>query len=63
MPSHWDEDVQEYEVEEYKHETDKAWLLVIDGEEYWLAKSQCDYDEEEMVVEIPDWLAEEKGLL
>jgi len=63
MPSHWDTDVQEYDVEELITETDKAWLLSVDGEELWLPKSQCEFDEDEMVVDIPDWLAEEKGLL
>jgi hypothetical protein len=52
------------------HETDAA-ILVRDGlaGEFWLPKSQIEYDdeyplspEEEIDVEIPDWLAIEKGL-
>ena len=49
-----------------KTETEKAVLVEIDGEDYWLPKSQIkgsvtqandDYE-----CEIPLWLAEKKGL-
>lgn len=46
------------------HETENAWLVRIDKTEVWLPKSQCeDFDEEEGTVEVPEWLATEKGLL
>ena len=44
-------------------ETDLAYLFVIDGEEFWIPKSQIEYlDTEEQEFDIPRWLAEEKGL-
>lgn len=50
---------------EIVQETEDAILLVVDGDEYWLPKSQIAYDGERgdvVVVSIPDWLASEKGL-
>lgn len=50
---------------ELVQETEDAILLVIDGDEYWLPKSQIDYDGERgdvVTVSVPDWLASEKGL-
>lgn len=49
------------EVEELVHETDAAWLFLIDGEEVWLPKSQCDYDGGTSV-DVPLWLLEKKGI-
>lgn len=49
-------------------ETDDAILVEVDGEEHWLPKSQIDYTEgvlfpgEEIDVESPEWLAEQRGL-
>ncbi len=48
-------------------ETDAA-ILVSDGDrEVWLPKSQIEYSgdpgDESVCVEIPEWLAEEKGLI
>jgi hypothetical protein len=62
------------ETEEFtgtvKKETTDAWLLVIDGDDYWIPKSQLqdgtspDIEEgSEATVVIPQWLAEKKGLL
>ena len=50
-----------------KHETDKAWL-VTDSEfrELWLPKSVCSrvaIDGKLVALWVPDWLAEEKGLV
>ncbi len=51
-----------------KKTTPKALLVEIDGEEYWLPKSQLgkatDVENEGDIgtIEIPKWLAEEKGL-
>ena len=54
---------------EYRHETDLA-VLVDDGDDqYWLPKSQVQYDDGEyekgdiMTVYIPFWLAEDEGLI
>jgi hypothetical protein len=48
-------------------ETDAAIKIRVDGDSYWLPKSQIDYTEdctvgEEIDIELPEWLAEEKGL-
>lgn len=56
-------------VDLIKHETDKAFLCIIDGEEFWLPFSQiadaADYNKGDTNVEIAikEWLAEAKGLL
>lgn len=54
-----------------KAETDKAFLLEIDGEEEWIPKSQIEswkmkeskWGKKSGTCEIPEWLAEEKGLI
>lgn len=47
-------------------ETEDAILVDCDGEEVWLPKSQIEYDgergDEAVDIELPEWLAEEKGL-
>lgn len=55
-------------VEEIKAETQKAFLCVIDGEEYWIPFSQIadaeDFSEGDTDVElaISEWIATEKGI-
>lgn len=57
------------DVELIKKETPKTFLVVIDGEEYWLPKSQItdweDYEEgdKNCSMSITEFIAEEKGLL
>lgn len=51
-----------FDVDELVRETDRAWLLRIDGDEVWIAKSIGELDERSSEVTIPEWLAEEKGL-
>lgn len=51
-----------FDFEELIHETDLAYLVEIEGDEYWLPKSQCDIDEDDQTIEMPNWLAREKGL-
>jgi DNA-directed RNA polymerase subunit E'/Rpb7 len=51
-----------------KHETPYAILVEIDNEDVWLPKSQIEYDEnaevdDDIEVIIPEWLADEKGLI
>lgn len=51
-------------------ETEKAMLVVIEGQEYWLPKSQIDDDSEvydagkhaEGILVISQWIAEQKGI-
>lgn len=56
------------EVERIVRETDLAFLCLIDGEEYWLPKSQVsdpdDYEEgdENCEMSISEFIAHEKGL-
>lgn len=54
------------------HETEKAFLLDVGTEEnIWVPKSQCEIDVEEddrlpgtaVIVTLPEWLAEKKGLI
>jgi hypothetical protein len=51
------------------HETAKALLCVIDGQEVWIPKSQIDEEESEVqevgdegILVIPTWLADRNGL-
>jgi hypothetical protein len=56
------------DVDKIVRATDKALLLRIDGEEYWIPLSQIagpdDYDEgdEDCTVSVTEWIAREKGL-
>jgi hypothetical protein len=55
------------DVDEVKRETDKAFLVVIDGDEHWLPKSQIsdpgDYSEgdENVSMSVTEFIAREKG--
>ncbi len=61
------QDEFEVTVEFVKSETAKAYLLVVDGCEYWVAKSQLiddqglDPGDEDVSIVVPMWLAEENG--
>lgn len=47
-----------------KHQTEKAYLFDGGGDEaVWLPKSQCEWDEEEKTMTMPEWLAKDKGLI
>jgi len=56
---------------EFKYKTDNAILVSDDENQYWLPLSQieCEYEvedlkrNEELLISIPVWLAEEKGLI
>ena len=57
------------EVERIKRETEKAFLCEIDGDDFWLPKSQIEdngaaYNEgdENVGMSITDFIAHEKGL-
>jgi hypothetical protein len=54
----------------FQHETERALLVTLHGEEVWLPKSQIKYADacawehgDEIEVLVPDWLARTKGLL
>ncbi len=56
-------DIIEIDVE-VLHSTDKAWMLNdADNEEVWLPKSMCEYDDTDKTMQLPEWLAFEKGLI
>ena len=54
-----EEDV-DIDIDELKTETDKAYLVIIEGDEYWMPKSQCELVGD--TITIPRWLAEKNGL-
>jgi len=59
--------MHEFEVE-FKHETDLAVLVVYQGDEIWLPKSQIEglipaEEGDEIKISIPEWIAEEKEML
>jgi hypothetical protein len=57
-------DMVTLEFDDLKAETDKAYLVEIDGDEYWIPKSQVeDIHEGAMVIEMTEWIALEKGLI
>jgi hypothetical protein len=50
--------------DEIQRETDVAWLLLLDsesGETEWFPKSKCEITEAN-IVQVPQWLAEKKGV-
>lgn len=63
------EDEMESFIFEFVTETDGAILVEDDTGKYWLPKSQIDYNGgeyekgDEIAIDIPEWLAEEKGLI
>ena len=45
-------------------ETEKAWLLDIDGQEIWFPKSICKFDgQKNDCIIMPYWLAEQKEII
>jgi len=51
-------------VDDLIHETDAAWLFDVAGSEVWLPKSNCEYTPGRIkTVEVPEWLAIDKGLV
>lgn len=59
----WDDDeLSWFDVDEVVKETPHAYLLLIENEELWLPKSQVKFDEDDGLVGLPGWLAEDKGL-
>jgi hypothetical protein len=48
--------------DEIEFETESGWLLSFDDNNVWLPKSQCEIDIGRGRVEVPAWLAREKGL-
>lgn len=55
-------DKKPYDVEELIRTSEKAWFISVDGETIWVPKSQCDFDQDDMIIMIPNWLAKDKGI-
>jgi hypothetical protein len=53
----------EIEYDDIEHETDRAIMFNIDNRLVWLPKSEITFDRDEMTIELPEWLATEKGLV
>lgn len=53
----------EINYDDIEHETDQAVMFNIDNLLVWLPKSQITYDQDELTIELPVWLASEKGLI
>lgn len=51
-----------YAYDELGTATDKAWNVKIEGDWYWLPKSQCELDETTGTVQIPGWLVAKNEL-
>ena len=48
---------------EVEDETGLAYRFTDGVLRVWLPKSQCEWDEGERVMTMPEWLAKEKGLI
>jgi len=44
-------------------QTHLAWLLETTEGNIWFPKSECTIDEDNQVLELPEWLAYEKGVI
>lgn len=44
-------------------ETEKAYHFYDGSNRVWLPKSQCEWDSDEQIMTIPEWLCVEKGLI
>lgn len=45
-----------------KHDTPDAYLLVVEGEDYWVPRSQCS-DKRDGTFDIAEWFAKRKGMI
>jgi hypothetical protein len=53
----------EVKFDELIEERGKSICILIDGKKFWLPKSQVDFRGWSSIVEVPEWLAREKGLI
>ena len=53
----------EVEFDELIENRGKSICIRIEDKKYWLPKSQIDFREWSSIVEVPVWLAEQKGLI
>ncbi|HEX3747649.1 MAG TPA: hypothetical protein VHW09_27125 [Bryobacteraceae bacterium] len=48
---------------ELRHETEKAYQFFDGSKSTWLPKSQAEWCASEKVMQMPEWLAQERGLI
>lgn len=48
---------------ELRGETDKAYRLYDGKKTEWIPKSQCEWNEKDKTMQMPEWLATDKGFL
>ena len=48
---------------ELRHETEKAYQLFDGSKTVWIPKSQAEWDAHSKTMQMPEWLALEKGLI
>lgn len=48
---------------EVRGETEKAYRFFDGSQTVWLPKSQCEWDPDEEIMTMPEWLAEDKELI
>jgi hypothetical protein len=48
---------------EVRGETDKAYRFANGERTVWLPKSQCEWDETDKTMAMPEWLAKDKELI
>lgn len=55
--------VVDLNVDRWLTETPRSWLLLIGGKRIFCPKSNCEFDQDEGIVTMPEWLAIEKELV
>ena len=53
----------EVKFDELIEERGASICILIEGKKLWLPKSQVDFRRWSSIVEVPEWLAREKGLI
>jgi hypothetical protein len=48
---------------ELRRKTDKAYLLFDGGKEVWVPKSMREWDARDKTMQMPEWVAHDKGLI
>lgn len=48
---------------ELRHETEKAYLFFDRTKEVWVAKALCEWSDQDGTIQMPEWLAMERGLI
>jgi len=53
----------DFQIDVFVGESDDAWGCMLDGKLIWFPKSECEFDEDDMTISVPEWLAENEGLI